>query len=711
MALKSGQYDVIEAMIPAYGMNQNISPESLPENQSFLLENIQPLPLGEGRVRFGTKALPGIMYDPDTNPTGLRQEQRIIEVFDYSHPGDGRELLLLYVSGFEQDTTANTFEALANNQFTFKTQKYGNFAYSERIKIEYENLGTKILESTFNIKAVNPGKHEITLLSDYLAAPYADSIISKIYYESASIYQYDYNSHELTKLYDGMATNVVPRSVFFESELLICNGANPMLRFNGDALTEIKDFVFEQADNITRLDNNNFSFTITEAWEPLFKIESFQDNKIQIKLDNVANTLTANNAIKNQLTITVTTNEALPASFGNGTKKLYYQATPPAFSYLHVLNDRLYALGEGNVKVKYRSEPLKVYFTYTPNSIENWFNETTKQVSYIDISSKHGITDQLEAISSVQNDLVLFGRKQIQIWSGNNPLDATNFLWKSTIKTGLLHGNLLRSMGNDIYFVSPNGLTSLSTVNVAQEAAVSSLDAMNPSIQRQSTAVLLSDNDYRKCRSFHYRTGAFAGFKIGSEKTIIVNTNTQVTSFSVFSGAFQFTNCFLSGFNRLFMADGNSLLEYGDGRVKHYNDNGKPILCVWALPYISDKSKRFACKRYDVSADYSSDFIKSDDNALFFDGGKSEISIHVFGDWPRSYQVHEAYPLEMRGDLLDKVPLAKDGNSGFRFSTPYANTTKRLQFTARSFWVALRATVYDGYLNIKKVRLYGRKER
>jgi hypothetical protein len=51
---QEGNYDITEFPIASNGMNQFISPDALPSNFCYTLENIIPQPLGDGQVRYGT---------------------------------------------------------------------------------------------------------------------------------------------------------------------------------------------------------------------------------------------------------------------------------------------------------------------------------------------------------------------------------------------------------------------------------------------------------------------------------------------------------------------------------------------------------------------------------------------------------------------------------------------------------------------------------
>jgi hypothetical protein len=99
----ASQYDVLDLPVPAKGMNQNISPEALDQSCAYLLENIIPSPLGEGRVRYGTQKC--VQFK--------KKEQKIIKQFPFVS-GGGVEQSLVYVQEFALDDSAKDFKVSEN---------------------------------------------------------------------------------------------------------------------------------------------------------------------------------------------------------------------------------------------------------------------------------------------------------------------------------------------------------------------------------------------------------------------------------------------------------------------------------------------------------------------------------------------------------------------------------------------------------------------
>ena len=702
---KGGQYDVINIPMPAEGMNQKLAPEILPKMQTWWLENIIPMPLGRGQVRFGCNALNRIVYHAETNPDGLRHDALIQEVFEFTK-ADGTEQLLLYVQDFKKDDEVTDSSVLTATQLRFKSPNRGRYQVNTPIKIVYQKAGVNTLYADVDVHTDGADNQvTLTLSGDEFPTPFDDGVIQEVYYPWGKIYLYDLKQAQLQVIKEDVAINSVPRAVLFKNQLVICNGVDRIMRFDGTAVMTIHDFVAEQAAAFNRTANKSFTFTIQQAWEPIFKLDKYQNNQIQLKTNHGVSTLTTTNAVKNGLTITVNTVEDLPEFAGE--IRLFYRDYPPAFSYLYVLNNRLWALGAGAVGLSYRAEPLKVYVTYQAESLTDWFDEKTKQVPFIDMGYKHGRVDNFEAITAIGNQMAFIGRHQTQIWQGSNPLEAEEFTWQATIEAGIAHGNLLLNVANDVFFISTQGVMSFSTLNIARQFAMTSLNAVDPLVRQYIKSIVSSEKQYRMCRAFYYKSGAFAGFKIGEHKTLIAMTDTTLTGWSLFSGVFQYGLSFLSAFDRLFISKQNKVLHYADGRIgpPRFVDENQAFTFTWTLPVISFNARKYACKRYQINAEYPSSLVIDRSNTL---------SMTVSGDLPKSFSLSSPYRLDFRGDPLQSIVLANDTDPeslGMRLDSPYQHLQGRLKFVATSFWATLSGVAYQGPLIFKNLYLYGRKER
>ena len=404
-------------------------------------------------------------------------------------------------------------------------------------------------------------------------------------------------------------------------------------------------------------------------------------------------------------------------------------------------------MGPGAVGLSYRDpdQALRVYFSYQSNSLEGWFNETTKTVPSINLAEGHGSPDNLEAIAFVSDRLVFMGRHKTQVWTGSEPLggsvDPTKPLlqFSALLPVGIVHGNLLVEMANDLTFVSQNGLLSFSTLNIARQFAATSSDRVDPLVRQYVRSTTPSNQAYRACRSFQYPSGAFCGFKIGLNKVLVSLYSSSLYAWTLFSGDFKRAQSFLFDLdNALYLTIGNQLYQYADGTDASgidssstdlsgtdssgpnsspvYGDNnGKDLISfLWTPPVIHVPGKRFANKRYELVCESSSSFVLGEENNL---------SLIITSDFPKTSSVQTEIQLPFKGDSLGEIPFVKAADSGdnpndpnagalgFRLDEPYAFFKGRLKFLSSRFTLNLTGSTISGPLVFKKIRLFGIIER
>ena len=713
--LQEGGYDVLEFSPPAQGMNQNISPENLPLDFAYILENIVAKPLGEGHVRFGT-FLEAALNDPTS---------RIMKKFPFVNT-DGSEQIIAYVQEYVQDGGATGFTFIEGYPYTFSFTSSHNAARYVKdtpIQVRYTFNGLGTIYDTIASVTVQGTTVTITLAQnalppyDFLPDPPINPVINSVWYSTGTIYKYDVSSGVISPaLRQNLSVGCVPRATTFLNTLVICNGVDKLLKWDGNALSEVYDFVKEQTANLTRIDNTHLSFTVSAH----FNIADYAvGNLLQIKVNGVPTQMVIAASALNQQTLSITTTTNLPAFVPDQTN-VFYQAWPPAFNFLFVAYDRLWGLGVGAVGLEYRNpdQAMRVFFMYKSGSLTDWFNENTKTVPSIDLSEKHGVPDNLEAIDFVNGYMVFIGREKTQVWTGSEPLGAVQaqgnatLTYNSTLSTGVVHGDLVIDLPNDTFFITKTGLQSFSSLNIAKQFAATSMNAVDPLIQQYVASITSSNVDYRASCSFKYDGGALAGFKIGRNKVICSLFSTSLYSWSLFSGDFLQASSFLTLGNNLYLSIGNKIFKYADsndGTPPVYGDqNGQGFISFsWTLPVIHLKGRRFAGKRYEIQMDYPSSFTIRPEN---------QMNIQISGDLPKSYQINTPCRFDVRGDALQTIPLTSDNptrlNSlGFRLEQPYGFFKDRMKFLASKFWLTLSGYTKDGVLSIKKIKLYGIIER
>jgi len=243
------QFDAIEIPMPSAGMNQNISHDLLPATSTLYLDNIIPEPLGKGRVRYGTKALP----IAGNNPIALDGE--IIEVFPYIKSDQTKQLLLYVLEHVKDDSftiVSNTQSSIVFNSPTHKAK----YIQGTSIKIVYTHNATlKTIKTA--IKSVSVVGDTVTVGFDTNNLP-SEAITfidaqTGTFYQQAKVFLYDYSTQAITEIAAGLAAHTVARSVLFKGYLLLCNGVNEVKRWDGVNLTDQHDrFGVTDARSFTR---------------------------------------------------------------------------------------------------------------------------------------------------------------------------------------------------------------------------------------------------------------------------------------------------------------------------------------------------------------------------------------------------------------------------------------------------------------------------
>lgn len=700
-------YDGPEFTVAPNGMNQFISPDALPSNFCHILENIIPSPLGVGQVRYGTSLTKEL-----TNP-----EFSIMRAFNFVKKNIEREALL-YVAHYSNDADKVVTEVPDESEIVFNSPTNKNrYIKDTKIKIVYTYNGSEnTLYSGIEYVSILENSVTINLGGNLLPNPNAgELIINQIWYQAASIYSYNFKSDQVSPapLMQNLSVACVPRCTYFAQNMFIFNGVDDVMYYDGEFLRILVNYVLELgASNITRIDNRNFSFNAIRNFD---ESKYYIGNIIELRINGQANLSSITNLQIVGNLVTITTLTDLP-EFAANQATILYRDKPPAFSYMYVAHDRIWALGPGPVGLEYRdgNEQLRVYYSYLPNSIidEGLFNQNTKTVPSINIADKHNIQDNLEAICQINGLMVFIGRNSSQVWSGNTPGTGGNFSWNATIPAGIFHGDLLIELANDIYFVSQTGVQSFSTLNVARQFSASPVDAVNPIVKKFISQASSSNAQYRKCTSFKYDEGAIAGFKIGGNKILASLFTTNLYSWFYLSGDFAKSNCFMVSDKQFYLFIGNKIYKYAngsDGTPKKYGDqNGKSLISViWMPALIKFRGRKgYANKRYEVVIDYPSSFTLNQSNM---------VELSILGDTPRNFSLTDRCVFDNRGDLLNEEPLVptesrKDG-LGFRLKKEYKISNKRLKFTSSSFWLSVSGYVMNGPVTFRRVRLFGIGER
>ena len=702
---KEADYDKITLIPPMSGMNQNISEQILPSKFSYYLLNILPSPLGKGTVRFGDKL---IFEDADN-------QYKIIRAFPFQNTNGNRQIIRY---GQEYKTFVGATSQIISdvNKITIESENTDVFVKDSYLLLQYNFDGILYPPSYYfikNIVEVEEGTIEIEVEDNSFPGPVPVEgyPIVSLRYASGLLDVYDITTGALVggQRIEDLSVACIPRGDFIDSTYFICNGVDKNMTWDGTNLKVYSEFVKEFANTFNRIDNTHFSF-ISNAQFIIGKY--FNGNIINLKVDAVTSTLTVTNIGIVGNVITITTQQNLPAFGGQARVELFYQDSPPPFSFLIAAKDRLFALGPGAAGIAFREpfDALRFYGSFTKSTDINGFrfiSEVTKTVPSTDISGKHGISDNLEAIAVYGSNLVFMGRHKSQVWQGDDPTTSqlpTSLSHVATIPEGIAHGDLLIELANDISFISPTGNVSFSTLNVAKQMAATSFNAIDPLIRQHLKDISTSNLAYRACRSFKYGSGAFAGFKIGFNDVLVSKYETNLYAWSVFSGDFTKAYDLVSDDLSLFLFINGKIFQYADGAnaeaIYGDNDGNDPI--DFAITWPVNNKKRWCNKRYEIQFDYAS--------SVFLDK-RNYINININGDLSKTFSLQDSYSFDFKGDVLGTVNLSVDGDKGFSLDSPYAFHKSRLHFVGENFFVTVIGQAVDGPISFKQLRLFGIYER
>lgn len=549
---------------------------------------------------------------------------------------------------------------------------------------------------------------------------------------------YDFNAQGFlgggNQTISNLSVACVPRGEFFADVMWICNGVDPIMTWNGTDLLVYTEAVKENANTFGHVDATHFTFVAGVG----FDITKYQGGaKVQLNVLGVGSVTTVVLAVTNVAgTITIHTTDNIPAFTGANRVEVFYFDKPPTFSYMKGYNDRLWCLGEGAVSLDYRipDQSLRFYYCYTPftnGSPFRFFNETLKVVPSEDISAKHGISDNLEAIVGINGHLAFMGRQATQIWTGYDPLaqnSPNSFTWSSTLPVGVVHGDLVVELANDAYFFSATGFLSFSTLNIARQFAASTTNNMDK-VGKEYFNTLNSDFDYRACKSFKYKNGGFCGFKIGNNNVIVAKDHTRLFWWGIFSGDFALSSTYITSLddslylfinNKTLNGNDNNCLVYADGSADNgaysYGDNnGNDYINFSETKYVNNLKYRFANKRIEVQASYSSNVIINSEN---------QIDLYIRGDLRDSFTLQQAYDLPLGGDVLGTINLANGENVdpnnpnnpianpiGLRLDAQSHTLKERIKFISSNFSVTLAGKIKNGPFSLNRIRLMGIMER
>lgn len=318
--------------------------------------------------------------------------------------------------------------------------------------------------------------------------------------------------------------NVIVSSINYQNYLVICNGIDPVLYYNGNTLQELKADYQIDSDSVNKLSNNQLNMIVTLGYEVELRENLTIGKQVRIANDlDLKNLNTITNIVfnvnPNNLEIVIT----FANNFINEPQRVYYDKSIPAFSYINIINDRLFALDSGgSFYNKYRTpdKSMLVYYCSKRKSIFDWYS-TKGIIGQINLASNSNKIDDLQCFNTYQGRILFWGKESVQIWTGNDPtvindgqnIDFGDFKWQKTEPVGIFNKNMFVELPNIFIFLSKFGICSIkidgfNNLNIDLSFA----ESVNSYIRKQLEN-LQTEREYRSLSSFIYPYGGFIGFR------------------------------------------------------------------------------------------------------------------------------------------------------------------------------------------------------
>lgn len=203
-------------------------------------------------------------------------------------------------------------------------------------------------------------------------------------------------------------------------------------------------------------------------------------------------------------------------------------------------------------KVYRGAESMKIFYTVAANNENAWFDQgtdtSTQEIAFLNIQNKAGVFDELIAIDDYNGFMVFFGRLKTYLYQGYDPGEIGAFIPVKTLEIGLVHQKLKQKLPNDLGFVSPYGMRSLS-VQVQTDGIEVTTDigsTYDGEFFAKIRALMVDDAAYRKARSFFYKSDGIYGFKLDDTGLLVYVLTEKAKGWTEFNGLFSTAASFIA---------------------------------------------------------------------------------------------------------------------------------------------------------------------
>lgn len=393
-----------------------------------------------------------------------------------------------------------------------------------------------------------------------------------------------------TELISGLDTDATVRAVQFNGKLIMCNGVDDVLAWDGNTLETVEEKIVDLGASLTYVSATTFTIESDTVFYPV-------GSEVRARLGGSTYVTSTVASASGTGTVTVTLNDSvLTASLD----QVEFTRKPPAFAYMYTAHDRLWGFGSGPLSANSfasGADRMRVYYTYGLNDETAW-HDTAGLRQSINLADKTIVADEILAMAVKDGLTVFFGRNSTQMWVGQDPTATGDFSWQKTLPVGVIHGDLVVDLPNDVGFFTRYGARTLSRTLQTEQLDVGDFGAeMDPQLASAVNTLLADDATYRTAQAFSYTNQGWFGFKVGDE-SLIFQLRGRGKGWVIFDGLFSSCRAFLNASDgTLYLAGDDKLYTYDESV---YADDGEAIRTRWWMPWLRLGKLKWANKFYEI---------------------------------------------------------------------------------------------------------------
>lgn len=395
-------------------------------------------------------------------------------------------------------------------------------------------------------------------------------------------------------VWSGLNPAGVVRTVVFGGKLVLCNGFDPLMAYDGTSWQVVSTFVTEAGTGLAWVSASSFRVNSDIAFYPVGSRVRATVAGVQV-VAHVAS-VSASSGV-----VTVVLDAAVLGAVAANLTAVAFEVKPPVMAYIAVAHDRLWGFGKGPLRMGLSGDVdrLRVFYTHGVNNPTAWPDPETGVVPSINLADKAGVPDELMAMVVKDGITVFFGRTHMQLWSGSNPVytaeSAGDFAWSKTIPLGVVHGNAVLPLPNDVLFISRTGARTLSRTVKTEQLDIADVGSeLDPTVGALLTTLEQDASAYARVVGMMEPVQGWFGISMAGQ-TLVWQVGSFGSGWVVFSGLFaDIAAACGTPDGALYVAVGGQVYIY-DRTV--YDDAGAPIYTCWQTPWLQlGNGRRWAGK-------------------------------------------------------------------------------------------------------------------